>query len=302
MSEVDRAAAGSGFRDILDALRVHHWTKNLLLFVPVVLAHEWSNGPLIAKALAAFVCLLAVTSATYLLNDVTDLGSDRMHWSKRNRAIASGRLPVQRALVIAGLLLAAGLVGALLLSIPFTMAMLAYLVLTLAYSLQLKRIPLLDTLVIGVLFTLRLVMGAALLDEPKPAWLLTFSVFFFFSLALAKRHTEIVRAAHHSSASLKDRGYEAGDAPLTLALGAGTAIASLVVMFIFIVLEMLPANTYRHSEFLVGIPAMLSIWLGRIWLLAHRGQMDDDPVSFAVRDKVSIVLGILVAAFFVSAL
>ena len=211
-------------------------------------------------------------------------------------------MPVCAALALALVLLAAGFSGALLLSLPFTVALLCYLMLTLAYSFGLKRIALLDTLVISVLFTLRLVMGVVLLDVQKPAWLLTFSVFFFFSLAMAKRHTEVLRAAQMTPKVLEGRGYEPGDAPLTLALGTGTAIASLVVLFIFIVLEMLPTNIYSHPALLSGIPVMLAIWLGRIWLLAHRGRMDDDPVSFALRDWPSLVLGILVAAFFITAL
>lgn len=296
------ATSRLGVRDIAEAFRIHHWTKNFLLFVPLILSHEWSNHRLIGETVWAFACLLAVTSATYLINDVADIASDRQHWSKRLRPIASGRLPVAAALAMAGLLLAAGFAGALLLSQPFTLALLTYLVLTLAYSFRLKRIPLLDTLVIGILFTLRLVMGVVLLEVQKPAWLLTFAVFFFFSLAMAKRHTEVLRAADHSGESLKDRGYQPGDAPLTLALGTGTAIASLVVLFIFIVLEMLPANIYSRPVFLAGIPAMLAIWLGRIWLLAHRGRMDDDPVSFALHDRPSLLLGVLVAGFFVTAL
>lgn len=302
MTDSDHVDSRFGLRDIVDALRIHHWTKNVLIFVPLVLGHEWSNTDLIRATFSGFICLLAVTSGTYLLNDVSDIASDREHWSKRNRAVASGRLPVRSALLLAVVLLLAGFTGALLLSWPFTLTLLAYLVLTLAYSFKLKRVPLLDTLVIGFLFTLRLVMGLALMEAPKPAWLLTFSVFFFFSLAMAKRHTELQRAANHASASLKDRGYEPGDAPLTLALGAGTAIASLVVLFIFIVLEMLPANIYGRPAFLSGIPAVLAIWLGRIWLLAHRGRMDDDPVSFALRDGPSLLLGVLVAAFFITAL
>lgn len=288
--------------DVIAALRVHHWTKNILLFVPLILAHQWNDLHLSLQTLCAFACLLAVTSGTYLLNDISDINSDRQHWSKRHRAMASGRLPLRTGLLLALSLIALGLICSLLISLAFAAVLSIYLVLTLAYSLRLKMIPLLDTLVIGILFTLRLVMGVVLLDTPKPAWLLTFAVFFFFSLAMAKRHTEIVRAGSQTTASLQSRGYELEDGPLTLALGTSAAIASLVVLFIFIILEMLPGNAYRHPEFLSGIPIMLAIWLGRIWLLSHRGRMNDDPVSFAVRDRSSIVLGLFVAIFFVAAL
>lgn len=302
VTDSDCTVSKLGVGDVVDALRVHHWTKNLLIFVPIILGHQWANTSLLTETLWAFLCLLVVTSATYLLNDVRDIASDRQHWSKRHRAIASGRLSVRGAVILAAVLLLFGFGGGALLSWPFTLSLLSYLALTLAYSYRLKRVPLLDTLIIGVLFTLRLIMGVVLMNAPKPAWLLTFSVFFFFSLAMAKRHTEIQRATRLESASLLDRGYEQGDAPLTLALGTSTAIASLVVLFIFIVLEMLPASVYSRPIFLSGIPIVLSIWLGRIWLLSHRGQMEDDPVSFALRDPPSLLLGGLVAAFFIAAL
>ncbi|NTA39807.1 UbiA family prenyltransferase [Agrobacterium salinitolerans] len=289
-------------KEFMKAIRVHHWTKNALMFVPLILAHEWTNVPVILQTLSAFCCLLAVTSATYLLNDIADLNADRKHWSKRSRALASGRLSIRAGFMLAGSLLLGGFITASLLSWEFSAILLAYLVITGSYSLGLKRVPLLDTLIIGVLFTTRLVMGTTLLGNPRPAWLLTFAMFFFFSLATAKRHTEIVRAASSGAASLKSRGYELEDAALTLTLGVASAIASLVVFMIFVLQELTPGLAYTNPAFLTGISLMLSIWLGRIWLLSHRGQMNDDPVSFAIRDKVSIGLGIVVAILFLAAL
>jgi 4-hydroxybenzoate polyprenyltransferase len=286
----------------LKAIRVHHWSKNVLMFVPLILAHEWTNVGLWLHAIVAFTCLLAVTSATYLLNDIADVHADRHHWTKRNRAIASGRMAIRSAFLLAVGLLVGGFAVAFTIAPRFGLALLAYLVITGAYSLGLKRVPLLDMLIIGVLFTLRLVMGVALLADPHPEWLLTFAVFFFFSLASAKRHTEIVRASLMGETSLKSRGYEIEDAPLTLAMGLGTAIASLVVMMIFILQELLPSKSYSHPQPLVLIPLVLSIWLGRIWLLSHRGKMNDDPVSFAIRDRTSIGLGVVIALLFVVAL
>lgn len=289
-------------KDFMKAIRVHHWTKNILMFVPLILAHEWTNFPLMLQAIMAFCSLLAVTSATYLLNDIADLNADRQHWSKRNRALASGRMSIRLGFMLAACLLLGGFLAASLLSLQFATVLLAYLVITGAYSLGLKRVPLLDTLIIGVLFTTRLIMGTTLLDNPRPAWLLTFALFFFFSLATAKRHTEIVRAASSGGSSLKSRGYELEDAGLTLALGVGAAIASLVVFMIFVLQELTPGLGYTRPELLSGISIMLSIWLGRIWLLSHRGRMNDDPVSFAIRDRVSVGLGIVVALLFLAAL
>ena len=289
-------------KDSLKALRVHHWSKNALIFVPLVLAHSWGDFAVVRDTILGLVCLLMVTSSTYLLNDLADLSSDREHWSKRNRALASGRLPIASGLMLAGIGLIAAFAGSFFLSPYFSLALAAYLALTLAYSFGLKRVPILDTLIIGILFTTRLIMGITLLRLPASAWLLTFSVFFFFSLAMAKRHTEIVRAGSSGSHSLASRGYLLEDEPLTLALGVASAVASLLIMVLFIVEEMLPGPVYTHPQLLAGIPVFLAIWIGRIWLLAHRGRMNDDPVSFALRDRPSILLGILIAILFMAAL
>lgn len=286
----------------LRAFRVHHWSKNVLIFVPLVLAHAFTDLRTLAITVLGLCCLLLVTSATYLVNDVADLDSDRRHWSKRNRAIASGRMSIPVALGIAALAIVAAFVGALLLSVGFAAALAAYLALTLAYSFGLKRIPLLDTLVIGILFTTRLVMGMALLGHPYSEWLLTFSVFFFTSLAIAKRHTEIVRAGASSKHALGSRGYRVEDSGLTLSLGIATGVASLLIMVLFIVEELLRRDVYGNPKILWGVPVVLAVWVGRIWLLAHRGEMNDDPVSFALRDRASIGLGFAVATLFVLAL
>ncbi|MBB3542459.1 UbiA family prenyltransferase [Rhizobium sp. BK399] len=300
--EAEFRNAELSFKDLLKALRVHHWSKNVLMFLPLILGHAWHDIPLIVQTVLAFICLLMVTSATYLLNDMADLSADRQHWSKRNRALASGRMSIPLGFKLSGTLLVVAFISAIIISPVFAAALASYLVITGSYSLGLKRVPLLDTLIIGVLFTVRIVMGVVLLTRPSPAWLLTFSVFFFFSLAVTKRHTEIVRAAVTGSHSLASRGYCVEDAPLTLTLGIASAIASLVVLVLFIIEEMLPANIYSHPQILAGMPLVLAIWLGRVWLLAHRGRMNDDPVSFALRDRISLVLGSIVVLLFLAAL
>lgn len=289
-------------RHLLKALRVHHWSKNALVFVPLLLSHMWTSPGAILSVLLGLCCLLLVTSATYLINDIADLEADRRHWSKKTRALASGVLPIRSGFAIAGGALAVGLVGACLLSWSFAAALCSYLVLTLAYSFGLKSVPLLDTLIIGVLFTTRLVMGIALLHQPFAQWLLTFSVFFFVSLAIAKRHTEIIRAGGKESHSLGRRGYRVEDEPLTLALGVASSVASLVIMVLFIAQEAQQGALYHHPKVLFAIPIVLSVWIGRIWLLAHRGEMNDDPVSFALRDKPSIGIGVVTAVLFLAAL
>lgn len=289
-------------RERLKTLRVHHWSKNFLIFVPLILGHAWTDPGAILATLAGLACLLLLTSATYLLNDIADLDADRQHLSKRRRAIASGKWSIRSALLLASTAIVIAFAGALTLSPAFALALAIYLALTLAYSFGLKRIPLLDTLIIGILFTIRLVMGIALLGQPYSEWLLAFSMFFFVSLAVAKRHAEIVGAEAAGRRELAGRGYRVEDGALTLVVGGATAAASLLIMVLFLVEEVFRRNAYDNPMILWGVPLALSIWIGRIWLLAHRGEMSDDPVSFALRDRTSLALGAAVAALFLAAL
>lgn len=284
------------------ALRVHHWSKNMLLFVPLILAHAWSDFGTVIDTMIGFVLLLLIASSSYLINDIADIDADRRHLTKRFRPIASGQLPLQHAMLFPILVIPCTLVAAVLLDPAFALALGAYLVLTLAYSFGLKRIPLLDTFIIAVLFTIRLVMGVALLEEPPPIWLLTFSMFFFFSLATAKRHVEIVQAREAKITTLRGRGYEADDWPLTLTFGIGSGLASLVILVLYMVDQAFRTVGYARPEYLWAVTLLVAIWIGRIWLLTHRGLMHDDPVSFALRDRPSRLLAVGVALFFLAAL
>jgi 4-hydroxybenzoate polyprenyltransferase len=205
-------------RDWAKLLRVHHWAKNILLFVPMILAHAFDPA-ILAKVVAGFLVVLLATSATYVLNDLADLEADRQHWTKRNRALAGGRLPVLWGLIGAPGAIAIAVLAALVLDVAFAAVLGVYLVGTIAYSFGLKRVPFLDVFIIASLFTTRLVMGVVLSAVRYSSWLVTFSMFFFFGLAVAKRHTEILRADQREMQEIKQRGYVPADEALTLVLG-----------------------------------------------------------------------------------
>jgi 4-hydroxybenzoate polyprenyltransferase len=289
---------GATWRDWLRLLRPHHWTKNLLLFVPFLLEQSWRTPGTLLNGLLGFIALGIVASGTYVLNDLADLQADRRHWSKRMRPLASGVIPLPLAALTAVTGIAFGLSIAATLSTAFGWFLLAYLVLTVGYSLRLKRIPLLDVAIIAALFALRLTMGISLSGAHYSEWLLTFALMFFLSMALAKRHGEVLGAANVTSHGLSHRGYAVSDAPLTLAIGTTTAVASLVIMMIYLVEEGFPQGRYAVQEWLWVVPVVLSIWLGRIWLLVHRQQMHDDPIAFALRDRPSLVLGAIAGLAF----
>lgn len=283
------------------AFRPHQWSKNLLLFAPLFLSGRFSNPLDMIQTIYAFLLTGLVASGAYLVNDLLDLPSDRQHRSKSVRPLASGDLPARQAMIAAPLLLAVALVLAVWLSPPFATSLLLYLVVTLSYSIRLKRLAIVDAIVLASLYTLRLLMGTTLIDVPFSPWLLTFATFFFFSLAMAKRHVEVVGATSASNEFLPGRGYLPTDAPLTLSLGVSSGMASVLVVVQYLMAEAFPSGVYKSPVFLWAIPIVISLWILRIWLLAHREILDDDPVAFALRDRVSIVLGATLGVVFLLA-
>jgi 4-hydroxybenzoate polyprenyltransferase len=292
----------NALRAWIRAFRPHQWAKNVLLFVPLCVGHAYGNPRTIAAAALGFMLLCVLSSATYIINDLADLEADRQHPTKRLRPFASGALKVMHGLIAAPLMIAAALAGAVALSLPFAAALFAYLLLTSAYSFGLKRVPLLDVFVIGVLFTLRIVMGAEVAGLAHSAWLLSFALAFFISLALSKRHGEVMRAARIDVDEIVGRGYRGNDWPITLTFGIGVGLVSVVIMLLYMTNDAAPSGFYRQPGWLYAIPALLTLWLMRIWLLSNRMLLHDDPVVFALRDGASLVLGVTVGIAFALAL
>jgi 4-hydroxybenzoate polyprenyltransferase/phosphoserine phosphatase len=287
---------------LVQSMRLHQWLKNLLVFVPLGLMGLRATPDDVLAFLLGFVMFGLLTSGTYLINDIMDVEADRRHPRKIARPIPSGALPLPMAAVAALLLIGTAMVGAVLLSPAFALALLAYLVLTLSYSFFLKRMPLVDVLVIATLFTLRIVAGMALAGTPPSHWLLMFSVFFFFSLALMKREVELGVMEPTGAKVLQGRGYALEDRMLLMCFGASSGVASLVVFALFIS-SMIEdhATAYASPQWLWGALFVLSYWVMRMWLLTARGRMNDDPILYAARDRASLILGALTAAFVLAA-
>jgi 4-hydroxybenzoate polyprenyltransferase/phosphoserine phosphatase len=288
--------------DWFRALRLHQWAKNILLFVPLFVGHAYGDRRALISAALGFVLLCLLSSATYIVNDLADLEADRRHATKRRRPFASGRIKILHGMIAAPLMILVALAGAYALAPPFASALLAYLLLTTAYSFRLKRVALFDVFVIGMLFTLRIVMGAEVAGLGHSPWLLSFALAFFVSLALSKRHGEVMRAARIDIEEIVGRGYRASDWPVTLTFGVGIGLVSVVIMLLYLTNDATPSGFYHQPRWLYAIPALLTIWLMRIWLLSNRMQLHDDPVVFALSDRISLVLGLAVALAFYFAL
>ena len=279
----------------LKAMRVHQWAKNALVFVPAILAMKINDATAMLSCLAALPLLGIMASGTYILNDLVDLTADRGHPTKKKRPFASGQLKLWQGFVAAPLMIMGGLVGGFLLSPSFAATMMSYLILTLTYSFKLKRVALADTLALSFLYTLRLVMGAVLAGVALSQWLMVFSMFLFVSLSLAKRHVEVVHRAAAGERRVANRGYRADDASLTLGLGLATATVSPLILVLYLMESAWPSGVYQMPEALWIAPVALSAWLMRVWLLANRGELHDDPVVFAIKDMQSIMIGGLLA-------
>ena len=290
----DLSAPKAGFKMWTRALRVHQWSKNLLVFVPALLSIPILTTADALNSLLVFVALCAVASATYIVNDIADVSHDRQHPSKKARAFASGAIPLSQGVLAVVFLAAIAAAIALLLPVQCALTLLVYVAVSLGYSFHLKRVPLLDVICLGFLFTVRIAVGAALLPNNAPYWLYAFSMFFFTSLAFVKRYTELAQAVQEDRKSLPGRSYQAEDLPLVLAAGLGAALCSIVIFLIYLGAKHFDENLFRNPAWLGLAVAALAYWLLRTWLLALRGQMHDDPVVFALKDRASYALGVLV--------
>jgi 4-hydroxybenzoate polyprenyltransferase len=288
-------------RDWAKALRVHQWSKNALVLVPLALGWNQVSASDWLAAITAMLLLCVLASSTYCINDLADLSADRRHWSKCNRPFACGALPIRAGFVIAAVGIPIALAIGALISASVFGWLCTYVVATLAYSFGLKRIPLLDTFIIASLFTTRIMIGTLAAALAPSAWLLTFSMFFFFSLAVAKRHTELLRAGQTVRGAIESRGYQVEDKEVTFALGIVSSLASVLIVVIYLVQELFNRGQYNHPQWLWVAPAAVFLWTGRIWLLAHRGLMRDDPVVFALTDRTSLLLGAVLGIAFLLA-
>jgi 4-hydroxybenzoate polyprenyltransferase len=292
----DRAPAA---RSVWRALRVHQWAKNVLIFLPLLLAHAVGMGALVQSALA-FLSFSLVASSTYIVNDLLDLGSDRNHATKRRRPFAAGDLSILAGICLALLLLAGGVLISIPMAPRFTWWLLTYCVVTLAYSLYCKRVVIVDVIILSALYTLRILAGAAAAKVPISDWMAGFSIFFFFSLALVKRFSELENLRARGAAPSNGRGYLVHDMEQLRAFGTGSAFASIVVFTLYINNPEV-RHLYHHAERLWLLTPLLIWWMSRVWLRASRGQMHEDPVIFALTDRASLLAGVAIFLIAISA-
>ncbi|HYE94927.1 MAG TPA: UbiA family prenyltransferase [Rubricoccaceae bacterium] len=282
-------------RALVKALRPYQWAKNGLIFLPVALAHRLTEPALLLDAMLAFAALSLCASGTYVVNDLLDREQDRLHPIKRRRPFASGALSPRAGVVLVPLLIGGAFLVATALPLVFTAALVLYLVTTLAYSLLLKRVAALDVVVLGGLYALRVMAGAAATGVPVSEWLLAFSLFFFLCLALLKRYAELRLLETELDARRNGRGYTVEDVAMLRGLGPACGFLAVLVLALYTTSPEV-ASLYTTPILLWLVTPLLLYWVMHLWLTAHRRAMPDDPVLFALKDPVSWAVFVFAAA------
>jgi len=277
----------------LRELRPHHWVKNTLVVIPLAAAHELGDVALLARAGLAFAAFSLCASGLYVVNDLLDLDSDRHHPSNRRRPLAAGELAQRAAVLLAAAVwLCAGILAAPL-GARFAGVLVAYVALMVAYSLWLKRVVLVDALLLAAGYASRVAGGGIAVEIRPSPWLIAFCVCLFFSLALVKRYSELARSRDRDGASAHARGYEAIDLPMISTFGVVSGYLAVLVLALYLTTGRTFSLLYSRPAF-IGLTALLLLyWISYVWLLANRGRMPDDPVVFALRDRRSLILVVL---------
>ncbi len=271
------------------ALRWHQWSKNILLMAPLIVAHEVGSYTHLSQIIIGFICFCCFSSSAYLMNDMIDVKQDRQHPTKRYRPLAARLISVQKSLFAMAALLLTGSLLSFFLPLQFSLTLLGYFILCLGYSLFIKKLLLVDVLLLAVLYTLRILAGCAATGIVISHWLLLFSIFIFFGFALLKRIIELNLLAQQPNEIENNRAYQTHDRPVLISMGVCACYLAILVFCLYINQPETLA-LYRYPEWLWSISLLLLFWLNRLWLLAHRQQLPDDPILFAVKDPVSYII------------
>ncbi len=285
---------GNQLTALYKSLRIHQWSKNILLFVPLFMAHKFHEYESLLNAIFAFFAFSFAASSIYLVNDLLDIEADRLHRTKKNRPLASGAMQVRTALLLIPLLLGISAVLSLMLPLSFIFALMTYLFTTLLYSFYLKKIPVLDIIILAMLYVLRLFAGSLACGVQISQWMLSFSLFAFTSLACLKRFSELQLIKSPQKHKISGRGYQESDLEPISQFGTASAYLSVFVLVFYINSKEVLA-LYKQPDVLWLLCPVILYWITRVWILAYRGKIHDDPVVFALRDRVSYFVGLISA-------
>lgn len=280
------------------AIRPHQFSKNLLLLIPLISGHLFFSVSNIFQVIIAFLAFSSTAASVYLLNDLIDLDCDRLHQHKRYRPLALGSLPLWLGIVLSPcFLILAFFLAILFLPIQFTIVLSIYYTLTILYSFLLKKFALLDVITLSILYTIRIVAGIFVIHASYSSWLFAYSIFLFFSLAIAKRYSELKSLELTQESQLTDKDYSINDIPMLRQFGAASGLISVMVLTFYVNSQDI-AVLYHHHLFLWGTVPIMLYWISRLWILAERNLLNEDPILFAIKDSTTWTLGLITLALF----
>ena len=303
VANVDRVfeERGKSLADYLRPLRPQHWLKNLLLFVPLLAAHRTDDLAAIWNLVLAYLAFGSVASCGYLINDLLDLSADRSHPNKHRRPFASGEMPIGYAFAMIPVLAVAGFLIAVSVSGLFVLAVLVYLTLSLLYSLYVKQVVILDVIFLAGLYTIRILAGSAAALVRPSQWLLAFSTFLFLSLAMVKRYSELTLMRRVQGEHARARGYQLSDGDVLAGMGISSGYVAVLVLALHISSDVAHV-LYARYELLWLLCPLVLYWISAVWLKAHRGALPDDPLVFAMKDRASQIVVLLMCVVILLAL
>lgn len=291
---------GINLKQSIKAIRAYQWLKNLLVFVPIITSQQLSNTTSLKNSLIMFGCFSAIASFGYIVNDLLDLQSDRAHKTKRNRPFASGDLSAKQGFAIGACLLLIAAIGASFLPLACSWVLLGYLILTISYSIYLKTKLMIDVVSLGGLFTLRVIGGAAAIQSELSFYLLSFSIFLFSSLGMVKRFAELHNLQAANKLSARGRGYRVEDMAPVRIIGISLGYMSVFIMGLYINSPLI-TQYYSNPKIIWLLFPLLTYWLGRLWIIANRGEVNEDPLIFAVKDRTSLLVAAVSAVILIVA-
>ena len=283
----------AGLKDYAKALRAYQWIKNLLIFVPLITSHSFNSFKLVKEAAWAFFAFSFVASAGYLINDLMDLNSDRLHPRKRLRPFASGKLSIVTGIILIFVLLAGGIFIASQLNLLFLIILIVYFIISFSYSIYFKKIVLYDVFILAMLYSARVIAGGVVTNISISFWLIAFSTFIFLSLAFVKRYSELMKINTEDGLMNRGREYMPADLNLLQIMGIVSGFLSVVVFSLYIDSYEV-VQLYSHPKILWSVSLLFLFWISRIWFITIRGDMTDDPIIFAVKDVTSYFIFLIV--------
>ena len=271
--------------ELLSAMRPRQWAKNVFVLAPLVFARQLGDPQAMGRALLAFAAFSLLASAVYLFNDIRDRDEDRRHPRKRKRPIAAGRLAVPVAAAAAALLAAVAVALGLALGGGFVAVLAVYLGANVAYSTGLKRVVIVDVMVLSLGFVLRVLAGGVAVGVEVSAWLILCTSFLALFLAFSKRRHELMLLAQNAS---EQRRVLSHYSPAFLDQMINVVTAGTVVAYAVYAISPEAVQKFDTRDLIFTMPFVL-FGIFRYLYLIYQRPSERNPTEAILGDKPFLI-------------